>query len=135
MHAEASATQKIEESVLPLGTNNRVELAILRCASKTVGKIIDSSDLSHRGRTADCTNERLWPSQQPPKSRSIESSALVHCPHVLALDTSRVCFAEEILRDAWTRKELTALSAQFDLWTFISDLAGAICDFVRADMP
>jgi hypothetical protein len=63
MHAEVSASQKMEESVLPLGTNNRIELAILRCASKTFGKIIDSSDLSHRGRTADRTNERLWPIQ------------------------------------------------------------------------
>jgi hypothetical protein len=81
MHAEASATQKIKESVVPLGTNNRVELAILRCASKTVGKIIDPSDLSHRGRTADCTNERLGPIQSSRrKGRSIKSSALVHCP-------------------------------------------------------
>src|ERR1700676_4240951 len=77
--------KKIEESVLPLDTNNRVELAILRCASKTFGKIIDSSDLSHRGRTADCTNERLWPIQSSRrKGRSKKSSALAWIIHDFA---------------------------------------------------
>ncbi len=48
MTVEVSVTQKLDESVVPLGTKNGIELAILRRAEKTLVKIIakpDSSDL------------------------------------------------------------------------------------------
>ncbi|MGI0084379.1 MAG: hypothetical protein ACREBQ_04780, partial [Nitrososphaerales archaeon] len=48
MAAELSATQRTNESVVPLGTKNGIEMAILRRSEKTLGKIIakpDSADL------------------------------------------------------------------------------------------
>jgi dTDP-4-dehydrorhamnose 3,5-epimerase len=48
MAAEVSATQKSDESTVPLGTKNGIEMAILHRSEKTLGKIIakpDSSDL------------------------------------------------------------------------------------------
>jgi len=42
--AELPATQKLDELGVPLGTKNDIELAILRRAEKTLGKIIPTSD-------------------------------------------------------------------------------------------
>ncbi|HXM94071.1 MAG TPA: dTDP-4-dehydrorhamnose 3,5-epimerase family protein [Candidatus Dormibacteraeota bacterium] len=46
MAVEVSVTQKLDQSVVPLGTKNGIELAILRRAEKTLGKIIATSDSS-----------------------------------------------------------------------------------------
>jgi dTDP-4-dehydrorhamnose 3,5-epimerase len=48
MAAEVTTTQKLDESIVPLGTKNGIEMAILRRTEKTIGKIIakpDSIDL------------------------------------------------------------------------------------------
>lgn len=48
MGAEMSAAPRTNENVIPLGTKNRMEMAILRRTEKTLGKIIakpDSADL------------------------------------------------------------------------------------------
>jgi dTDP-4-dehydrorhamnose 3,5-epimerase len=48
MATEVSAAEKLNESVVPLGTKNGIEMAILRRHEKTLGKIIakhDSADL------------------------------------------------------------------------------------------
>jgi hypothetical protein len=44
MPAEVSATQKLAESVVPLGTMNGIAMAILRRPEKTLGKIIAKPD-------------------------------------------------------------------------------------------
>jgi dTDP-4-dehydrorhamnose 3,5-epimerase len=48
MAAEVPVTQKLDESVVPLGTKNGIEMAILRRKEKTLGRFIvkpDSTDL------------------------------------------------------------------------------------------
>ncbi len=48
MTAEATLTSRLDESIVPLGTKNGIEMAILRRSEKTLGKIIakpDSTDL------------------------------------------------------------------------------------------
>jgi dTDP-4-dehydrorhamnose 3,5-epimerase len=48
MAAEVPVTQKLDESVVPLGTKNGIEMAILRRKEKTLGRLIvkpDSTDL------------------------------------------------------------------------------------------
>jgi hypothetical protein len=44
MPAEVSPTQKLDESVVSLGTKNFIAMAILRRSEKTLGKIIAKPD-------------------------------------------------------------------------------------------
>jgi dTDP-4-dehydrorhamnose 3,5-epimerase len=44
MSAELSLSQQMDESVVPLGTKNGIELAILRRSKKTLGEVIGKSD-------------------------------------------------------------------------------------------
>ena len=48
MASEVSLSQEMDESIVPLGTRNGIEMAILRRSERTLGKVIakpDSSDL------------------------------------------------------------------------------------------
>jgi len=44
MSAELSLSQQMDESVVPLGTKNGIELAILRRSKKTLGEVIGKAD-------------------------------------------------------------------------------------------